>query len=560
MSAHPAQRPLTDRQHADARPRMCISDRPLGQHAACPAAADLPASGSPLAGRQDTRPAAWDSPDATTLDAVWGVYARLSDAGEEDQTGLDRQIAAGITEARRHGAKRVKTYLDDGVSAYKRNVRRPAFEAMLTDVEDGRIVAVVAWRAERLARQPRDAQRLVDALGSEDRQPRAVAYTVADGVDTGTDSGLFVFRQLVEFGRWESKAMSQRVTSARRAEVEAGRYSGSPPAFGHRDGTRWHDAVPEEAELLCEGAARVLAGEGIRSILRTFNARGSRTRRGNPWQHRAFIKMLTSPRMIGARMVGDQVVIGTAADGLPFIAPILDRETWEQVRAKLLDPSRRSHDRGGTPRHLLTGLMRCGLCLGPLRAKGSAGRSHSSDYWTYGCVRDAYHPDACGRVWIRGNHTDAFIEQVVLATLRMPSVVDAAAGLEGSSRAGNEGDDSLRAQLGELNEKIIQAEVAWLEGPEALEEQLLVSVAGYRRWRAEALGRRDDLKGQLAKSARARTLLRAATDPDAYWQDAPLEDRREAVRALLPEIIVQPADKAGRRRWDKNRIDWKAAG
>jgi len=457
---------------------------------------------------------------------VWAVYARLSDAGDEDQTGIDRQIADGIAEARRRGAKRVQTYVDDGVSAYKRRKIRPAFEAMLADVEDGLATAVIAWRAERLARQPRDAQRLIDALGAEDDHPRAIAYTIADGVDTSTDPGLFVFRQLVEFGRWESKAISQRVARARKEAFEEGRYAGSPPAFGHRDGTRWQQAVPEEAAIVREGAARVLAGEGVRSILRDFTSRGVRTRKGNPWQHRAFIKMITSPRMIGARMVGESITVEREADGSHRIAPILDRETWDQLRARLLDPARRKHDYGGMPRHLLTGLMRCGLCSGQLRAKGNSGKSHAKDYWTYGCVRDAYHPDACGRVWIRGSHTDAFIEQLVLAALRTPNVAQTAALVDGSRSAADAGEEALRDELRELSERIIEAEVAWLEGPAALEAKLQVSVEGYRRWRATALARRDELQRRLATSARARTVLRAAADPLRFWEAASLEERR----------------------------------
>jgi DNA invertase Pin-like site-specific DNA recombinase len=488
----------------------------------------------------------------------WAVYARLSDASDEDQTGIDRQVADGIAEARHRGATQIETYVDDGVSAYKRKLR-PAFEAMLADIEDGLVVAVVAWRAERLARQPRDAQRLIDALGAEDRDPRAVTYTIADGVDTSTDPGLFVFRQLVEFGRWESKAIGQRVARARKAAFEDGRYSGSPPAFGHRDGTRWREVVPAEAELLREAASRLLAGEGVRSILRDFNARGSRTRKGKPWQHTAFIKVLTSARMIGARMAGDSLVIGTEADGSSRIAPILDRQTWERLRARLLDPARRAHDRGGTPRHLLTGLLRCGACGGPLRAKGNAGKSHAKDYWTYGCVRDAYHPDACGKVWIRGSHTDAYVEQIVLASLRMPALVAAAAVANGSAPAGDESDESLRSELRALNERLVEAESAGVDGPAALEERLLVSVEGYRHWRTTALARRDELQRRLARSARARTMLRAASDPAGFWTEAPLADRREAVRALLPEIVVRQADPTARRRWDRRRIEWVAA-
>jgi hypothetical protein len=133
--------------------------------------------------------------------------------------------------------------------------------------------------------------------------------------------------------------------------------------------------------------------------------------------------------------------------------------------------------------------------------------------------------------------------------------VEAAALVEGVPPVGDEVDDALHDELRALNERIIQAEVAWLEGPAALEAKLLVSVEGYRRWRSEALARRDELQRRLAKSTRARTVLRAAADPHGFWEAASLQERRDAVRVLLPEITVQPAQRGSRRRWNSHRIE-----
>lgn len=506
----------------------------------------------------------WVSPSARPEDRWWGVYSRVSAPGETttEETSVDRQTADGLEEARRRGAQRVRIYEDRGFSAYKRGVRREAFEELLEDIEAVEIVAVVAWRAERLARQPRDAERLMEALGADDDRPRAVAYTIRDGVDTNDEPGKFVFRQLVQFGRWESRAISDRVRRARRAAIEDGRFSGSPPAFGHRDGTQWREIVPEEVALVREGATRAIAGEGVRSILRDFNARGSRTRSGAHWQHRAWIKMVTSPRMIGARMVGDAKYHGTDAEGNSRIGAILDQDTWEQVRTILLDPNRRKHDYGGTPKHLLTGLMRCGataegrLCGEPLRAKGQSGRSHGPGYWTYGCVRDAYHTEACGRVWIKGSNTDAYIERVVLAHLRMPSVVSALSLGLGDSEDPTEEASELRRRLMALKERIVTAEVAALKGLSVLEAEFGVSMEGYRVWRAQALAERDDLEKSIARTTRARSVVKAIADPEEFWRQAALDERRDLVRSVLPSIFVRPASSVpgNPRRWNHRRI------
>lgn len=505
----------------------------------------------------------WSAADAAPHDPLWAVYARLS-LEDEAQQGVDRQISDTTRDARHRGAKRIRVYADRGFSASKRRVIRPQFEELLADLEAGFVSYVVAWRAERLARQPRDAERLMDALGADETPPRAIAYTVADSVDSSTDAGAFIFRQLVQFGKWESKAIGQRVARAQKSRMESGRFSGSPPAFGHRDGTGWREIEPAEAVLLQEGAARVVAGEGIRSILRDFNQRGARTRRGSGWQHRAFIKTLTSPRMIGARMVGDTVNTGTDETGTPWIAPILDRETWDQVRRILLDPARRPLNPGGTPKHLLTGLMRCAVCLGPLRAKGNSGKAHGAGYWTYGCIKDAYHLTACGRVWIKGAPTDSYIENIVLSHLRMPGVVSALTHGTAGVEPGAEGEEAdLRRQAFESRERIIAVEAASLRGPQALELEFGVSVAAYRSWRPGALADLDELERRLGRYARARTVVRAIADPSRFWEEASLDERRATVRAVLPDITVLQAAAVADpppRRWDARRIRWTAVG
>lgn len=495
----------------------------------------------------------WRADNATNDDELWGIYARKSVAGDEEVGSIPVQIADSLAHAQRLGARRVRAYIDHGFSASKRRVVRPRFQDLLADISAGVVTNVVGWRAERLARQPRDAQIFLDTLGAEEPKPWGVAYTVRDGVDTRTDQGQWFFRQLVEFGKWEAKAIAHRVASAHQATMQQGRFSGSPPAFGHRDGTQWREVEPDEAALIREGAARVIAGQGVRSILRDWHERGIRTRRGALWQHRAWIKMVTSPRMIGARVIGEAEYVGHDETGQPWIEPILDRETWEAVRRILLDPSRRKHEGGGTPKHLLTGLMRCGICNGELRAKGQNGRSHGPGYWSYGCVRDAYHPFACGRVWIKGAPTDGYIEQVTLAQLRDPAVRRALTLIvSGGADDADEQAAELRREFDKLNEEITRREVISLNGPRAVEQQLGVGVEALRRWRAQALERRDDLERRIGAVTRQRHVLRAVANPESFWDQAALPERRALVRALFSDITVDPAPRA--RRWSFRRI------
>jgi hypothetical protein len=315
-----------------------------------------------------------------------------------------------------------------------------------------------------------------------------------------------------------------------------------------------------------DAAIRVIAGEGVRSITRDWAAKGIVTREGQArdgspskgWQHRAFIKMITAPRIAGLRLVRGVETSGVGEDGRPLIAPILDEATWREVRRILLDPARRPLHPGGEPRHLLTNLMRCSRCRGPLRAKGMSGKKSVPGYWTYSCLKDAYHSTACGGIHIHGDKTDAHIEGLTLAALADPGIKAAlAAGLNAVDSGQVDADElELRRELDALTERIIEVEAAWMAGAAVLEERFAISPEGYRRWRGEANARRDELEGQISRSARAKIVVAAVADPAVFWAQAALSDRRELIKLIFPSIVVVPARSLVSlpRYWDPDRI------
>jgi hypothetical protein len=192
---------------------------------------------------------------------------------------------------------------------------------------------------------------------------------------------------------------------------------------------------------------------------------------------------------------------------------------------------------------------------------GMGGKNKGPHYWTYSCLRDAYHATACGGIHIHGAKTDAYIEGIVLAALADPGIKAALAmGLNagGSVDSGQVDADELelRRELGALTERIIEVEAAWMAGPAALEERFTISPEGYKRWRTEANGRRDELEGQISRSARAKVVFAAVADPVVFWTQAALSDKRELIKLLLPEIVVVPARSvvSPTRYWDPRRI------
>ncbi|MFE9001751.1 recombinase family protein [Streptomyces sp. NPDC007875] len=115
-----------------------------------------------------------------------GIHTRISRDDEGDAPGVARQRTDCERLADLRTWQPVKIYEDNDVSAFKRNVVRDEFELMLKDLRAGLIDGVVAYDLDRLARQPRDLERLIEIF---DERPRLEFATVTNDVNLGTADG-----------------------------------------------------------------------------------------------------------------------------------------------------------------------------------------------------------------------------------------------------------------------------------------------------------------------------------------------------------------------------------
>jgi len=118
-------------------------------------------------------------------------------------------------------------YVDDGQSG--KDLSRPALQAMLLDIKQGRVDVVVAVQLDRLTRSVKDLGTLVDdALGG------ASIATCDGAVDSSTASGKLVMNLIGSVAQWEREIISERTAVAMRhcRDVE-GRWIGRVP-FGFR--------------------------------------------------------------------------------------------------------------------------------------------------------------------------------------------------------------------------------------------------------------------------------------------------------------------------------------
>jgi DNA invertase Pin-like site-specific DNA recombinase len=445
------------------------------------------------------------------------AYARISRDPGERRIGVQRQRREVTELAERLGLHIDTWHEDNDASAFSGKVR-PAFDALLRDLEAGRVAALLAWDQDRVARDIGDWERVLRAC---QKHATRVAFTTSGEVDIATVSGRTTSRFNAVIARQESEHKSERIKAASRERAAEGRAHGLVPygwrreyetdARGLRIKGAWHDVLDEHAaEVVREAARRVLAGESAKRIVSDLNDRGIPTVRGRPWDPAALRMTLLRPGNAGLRVHQGKVV------GAATAPAILNRGDWDRLVALLRDPSRRTVT-DNRIKHLLTGIAKCGVCGAAVRVKGPR----------YLCPKSHV-----GRLQ---DPVDDLVERVVVGRLSMP---DAATLLAA--------DDAVAEQAAQ--------EAA------ALRVRLDALVDDY----ADGLLDRDGMKRATARirprlevaEAKARATSSAATDvladvvgPDAqaHWDTLPIARRRAVISTLLDVEILPIGDKTLRR-------------
>jgi hypothetical protein len=201
--------------------------------------------------------------------------------------------------------------------------------------------------------------------------------------------------------RHESEHKAERLRRQREQAAHAGKYQGGRRAFGYEKNGLV--VVESEAALIRGAAASVIAGETLRRIVNDWNDRGISTCNGKRWRISTLRVMLLGPRLVGLRVHRGAIV---AEAEWPAI---LNRETWGKVRTILGDPRRRQ---GSHPTHLLSGLLRCGLCDHKLHASRKINAARR-----YSCNLTSANAN-CGRIAIAAEPVEQIISEAVLVYIQ----------------------------------------------------------------------------------------------------------------------------------------------
>lgn len=469
------------------------------------------------------------------------IYARLS-----QQDGTKESVADQVERCTRYAAEHwpgatVATFTDDGISGTRSADRRPGYRQLLEAIAGGRVQAVITRDQSRISREgaagwERFRVACTDAGISRLHTLHGGEVALAAHEALSGDIVALVDRDYIEKNK-------QKCLDALDRRVRQGRPAGGKVFGFHRvtddNGQKQLEPDAELVPIVANMANRVLRGDALAAIARDLEAAGVPTARGGKWAPTTVRSVLTSPTIAGLRSHKGEVV------GEGTWPAILDRSTWEQVRAALAAPVTVTRSDGATyrvtrrrapaRRYLLTGgLSLCAKCGGPLVAQQRRNRDGSSRP-VYLCVSPG-----CYGVGILAEPLEAHVVKEVLDALNTDKVRAALAAGDDHAEERQQLLDSAAAIEG----RRVEAATAFARGD--IDVAMLSAV-------------RDQLDaeaGRITAELDALPQPTAGLDPDAVitaWDGLTLTERRQTIALIVTAVVVGPAQ-PGAKRFDRGRV------
>jgi site-specific DNA recombinase len=463
-----------------------------------------------------------------------GLYLRMSRDAEARGLGIGRQRKDGEALASRLGWPIVQEYSDNDLSASKYSRKpRQGYSEMLQDLQEGTVNAVVVYDQDRLVRQPKELEELLEICD----HARAWHIAAVSGeIDVRNSDDLLRARILAAVHAKESDSISRRVRRKQQELAERGRPHGGPRRYGYR--LDFSAIEPDEAAIIQEMVRRTLAGESLASLCRELNVRDIPTAAAGRWSPATLRRILIGPHLAGLRVYGEQLY--------PAAWPaILSEDTHHALRALLTDPQRTTNPQHPT-RHHWSGLLVCGHCGGRMYAYYRPAKNRAVK--TLRC-----HPKlgGCGRLARGAEPVETYLEAAVFEVVRRPAFAQ-----------------FLTRRSAVPDERV--ALLAEIRAVEALQEENLVAHAApelgaRRRSKSEyeliatRLDRQMELLNKKLRVVSIPDLPDALTETnlEREWPRLPFYARRRVLETLIARVTLLPVGR-GCRRFDPSsvRIDW----
>lgn len=477
------------------------------------------------------------------------IYGRASRDPRGGGTSVTSQLERGRNYAAREGVHIVAEIRDDNRSASRGSKERPGFVQVREYISRSEIDLLILWEVSRSSRDLEEFMGLINACADNSVQ---IVVSGSRYDPRRVDEWLPLVIGGV-FAEAEARRIKQRNLDSVKTNAARRTPHGRLP-YGFR---REYDpntgvlvrqtpfqedgaTLTPEAQVLADAVLAILNGVTLRAICRDLNARGvpsprkpnKRTLAENPdgvvttWNPQSLRQLLLNPTIAGRRIHQGQDIGPAAWD------PIVDYGTWLRLRAILTDPARLtiSVPRGPEPRHLLSGIAKCGECGATMKAATNMARLPRA----YTCRHEG-----CMRVTVSAPRVEERVEAALSALFRRPDFRERVVAMHERQEAAAQREPDVAS--------LIAAKEAELDEADVLRKEGVLSLRSYGIETSRIEAEIEELRARQTSTVASpalRRLITAKTFQDG-WDAANLMAQREIVRALL-DITVRRATKVGK--------------
>ena len=336
------------------------------------------------------------------------LYPRVSTEMQVDGFSLDGQKSSLNRYADREEMIVVGMYEDAGKSG-KSIEGRPAFKQMLSDIENGlQIDYILVYKLSRFGRNAADilnSLELVQSYGVN-------LICIEEGIDSSQTSGKLLISVLSAVAEIERENIIEQTMNGRKEKARQGGWNGGFAPYGYYLKDKQLFIQEEEADSV-RLIYRLFANSnmGYGKVAQELNLKGIKkiTRQNGTlteWSAHFVRMILDNPVYCGKIAFGRrsrEKVKGTKneyrqikqddyilADGQH--EAIIKQALWDKVKEKRMATGIKQESKTGRDRaHLLTGILKCPLCGGPMYTNKHAWTNKDGTYrevYYYVCSRN----------------------------------------------------------------------------------------------------------------------------------------------------------------------------
>ncbi|MCP4653595.1 MAG: recombinase family protein [Candidatus Omnitrophica bacterium] len=299
----------------------------------------------------------------------------------------------------------VDTYVDRGISA--KNTNRPEYLRMMSDIQDGKINAVLCVALSRISRSTRDLLDMVDYFNKN----KVDFVCLKEQFDTTTSQGKCFLTIMGALNQFEREQCSERTISGLYARAQRGLFNGGVPLLGYdEDKNKKGYLIPNKKE------AKVVSflfdtylenGSVVRTAIiankkgylsKEYTSRRDRYHPAKKFCYSSILKILSNKAYIGMKEINKKRK-AEKQESLPekmrystckAVWPAIIDESKFQKTQQLLKENYKHRNNGAKPTkhtYIFNGVLCCHQCGARMEGRNGHGKSGKVYYYYY-CTND----------------------------------------------------------------------------------------------------------------------------------------------------------------------------